>query len=136
MRPPEKQPLTEHEKDIVEWIMQLEGRITGFPDTPIKVEANARAWGKFVSTEPYKHEFWSEHVRFTPPEQLAQEKSAVAWREGMIPAAWLIEEIEKRCPEWPSVAVVRYLYRKGGWSALDGYDPIPIGKLPRGLDDE
>lgn len=105
--PDTPKPLTEHEKRVATLILEnLEGNIQGFPDSPRKLRNVARAWAAFISLDPY-------HVQF--PKQIEQymteeEKKAHAWKEGIIPGEWLVQQVRDSCEWMPAPILARELY--------------------------
>lgn len=127
--------LTAHEKNILQLIVDLEGLVQGFPDTRRKLYNTARAWAEFASTEPYRLKFNPQVVEFMS----AEEKAKFAWKDGIVPAEWLIGQVRKGCEWFPAPVVARKMYCDGGFDPVDGVtlDKLPsAGRRPARSEDE
>lgn len=121
--------LTPQEKRVMMMILEtLEGNIQGFPDTERKLRNVAKAWAKIVSFDQY-------HVQYPKGyEPTDDDKQRFSWKEGVVPAEWLIGQVRDSCEWLPAPVVVREMYCSAGFVPVDGVtiDQLPFAGRNRG----
>ena len=128
-----QQPLTDHEVEVQDLLMELLGAVQGFPDTDRKLYNVTRAWARFMSLEPY-------HVKFNKQVEASMtedDKKPFMWKEGVIPGEWLIQQIQNTCEWMPAPVVAREIYCRE-FRPLDGLtmDKIPeVGRRSKPAED-
>ena len=103
----ENRAFTEHEEKISGYLMELDGLISGFPDTERRFANVVRAVAGFASTKPQTH--------FKIGDGTVE----------IIPAEWLMKQIQLKCHYWPSIAEIREIYCDY-FKAQDGHEPGEI----------
>jgi len=133
--PRERKPLTPHEQDVLDYLIDLEGVTPGFPDNPTRLENYARAIAVIVATESkLKSNIgrWTggkPDCSHTPGEATPYAKfaacicTACGAERRIIPAEWLIREIQQRCNWWPTPIQVREIYTEQ-FTPEDGIDHL------------
>jgi hypothetical protein len=109
-------------KDLL--ITELSGVLQGFPDSTLKLNNVTRAWAKFLSFQPY-------HVHFDPAVEryiTDEDKAPYLWKEGVIPAEWLVGQIRDSFEWMPAPVAAREIYCNGGFIPVDG---LTMDKLLR-----
>jgi hypothetical protein len=105
---------------VQELLLDLSGVVPGFPDDDQrKLDNLTRAWAEFTSTKPYR-------LRFHPqiePYMTAADKKPYLWKEGLIPAEWLVMQVRKTCEFMPPPIVAREIYCAAGFAPEDGLMP-------------
>lgn len=94
----------------------------GFPDTDMKLRGVVRAWASFLSFEPYELHFDKSIERYMTPE----DKAPYAWKNGIIPAEWLVKQIRDSFEWMPAPVVAREIYC-AHFLPVDG---LTMDKLP------
>ena len=125
----ERNSLSPHERKVMRLLTTLAGAVQGFPDHERKLFNVVRAWAAIVSFEPH-------HVKFpaqVEPYMSEEDKKPYMWKEGIIPAEWLVQQIRDSCEWMPAPVVAREMYCAGGFIPVDGrtMDNLPdVGRRP------
>lgn len=125
-----KPALTEHERIIQELLMDLSDK-PGFPDNERKLDNVTRAYARFAQTEPYKVSTLPHLRPFLSEEEIQKELAPHKWKDGVVPAAWLVTRIADTCKFFPSPIEARRIYCKAGWPTVDGQTDSIAEDLPR-----
>jgi hypothetical protein len=120
--------LDDHEKAVMKLLLErVEGNVQGFPDSMRKLYNVVRAWARFMDLTPHHNKFIPEVLA----NMTAEEKERFAWKEGVVPGEWLIQQICDSCEWMPAPVVAREIYLGGGFRPLDGLTLDKLSQVGR-----
>ena len=103
----------------------------GFPTTDRAIDSVTRAYARIARTEPYVLSTLDHLKPYMSAEEIQKELEPFKWKEGVVPAEWLVQKILDTCKFFPAPIEARRIYCRAGWKTVDGQTDSIAEDLPR-----